>query len=546
MAHASKADRELRAGARKVSRRRFVTGTGAALALAFGTNLPNTARAVQKLNSMTAKRFEKDPFRLGVASGDPLPDSVVLWTRLAPEPYALDSGMADEPVAVSWELARDSEFADVVARGEEIAHPEWKHSLHVVPEELDADTGYWYRFTAGEWTSPAGRTRTAPAADADPATLRFAFASCQNFQHGYFTAHRHLAAEKDLNAVVFLGDYIYENAVAADGGDRNDPDLKLPAAHRAETVSLEQYRLRYALYHADPDLRAAHAAHPWITTWDDHEVDNNYAGAVSQDDDPEAEFLARRAAAYRAYYENMPLRPPQRPEGADLALHRRLHFGRLAQLDVLDSRQYRDDQTNGDGWKVPGEETNRPDRTLLGSGQEDWLREGWESSGAVWNLVPQQVVFSRRYASTETPHKVSMDAWDGYPAARERFLKAAEEAGVANLVVLTGDVHVHYALDIKADFDDAGSPTRGVELVTTSIASGGNGADKPDNWNALMEANPHLRFYNGRRGYLLVTLDGERLRADYRTVPEVTSPGAPVATAASFVSRKGAPGLEEA
>ncbi|GAA2087204.1 alkaline phosphatase D family protein [Streptomyces albiaxialis] len=526
-----------------MNRRRFLTVAGAAAALAFGTNLPNTASAVQTLDSMRAKRIDKDPFRLGVASGDPLPGSVVLWTRLAPEPYELDSGMTDEPVTVTWELASDKDFGTVVARGEEIAHPEWKHSLHVVPEGLEADTTYWYRFRTGEWTSPTGRTRTAPAAGAAPDSLRFAFLSCQNFQGGYFTAHKHLAQE-ELNAVVFLGDYIYENAVAPDGGDRNDPDLKLPAAHNAETVSLEQYRLRYALYHADPDLRAAHAAHPWITTWDDHEVENNYAKDVSQDEDPKDKFLVRRAAAYRAYYENMPLRPPQQPDGPDLTLHRRLSYGTLAQLHVLDSRQYRDDQSNNDGWKVPSDETNRPDRTLLGSAQESWLAEGWQASDAVWNLVPQQVVLSRRYADSTTPHKVSMDAWDGYPAARKRFLDAAKAAPVENLVVLTGDVHVAYAFDIKQDFDDPESKNHGVELVATSVASGGDGADKPDDWEAQTKANPHMKFFNGRRGYLLVTLDREKLRADYRTVGKVTTPGAPVTTAASFQSLKGDPGLK--
>ena len=547
MAHVSKADLELRAAARKLNRRRFLTVAGAAAALAFGTNLPDTAVAAGKpgtRGAAGARRLDKDPFRLGVASGDPRSDSVVLWTRLAPEPYEPDSGMTDEAVAVTWELATDKDFAKVVAEGEETAHPEWKHSLHVVPEKLEADTSYWYRFKAGTWTSPTGRTRTAPAAGASTESLRFAFLSCQNFQHGYFTAHGHLAKE-ELNAVVFLGDYIYENAVAPDGGDRDDPDLKLPAAHNAETVSLEQYRLRYALYHADPDLRAAHAAHPWIVTWDDHEVDNNYAGDISQDDDPKEEFLVRRAAAYRAYYENMPLRPPQRPEGPDLTLHRRLDYGTLARLHVLDSRQYRDDQSNDDGWKVPTDETNDPKRTLLGAAQEKWLAQGWKDSGAVWDLVPQQVVLSRRYQNGTAPQKVSMDAWDGYPAARQRFLDAAKSVPVENLVVLTGDVHVGYAFDIKQDFDDPKSKNAGVELVATSVASGGDGAEKPDDWADQTKANPHMKFYDGRRGYVVVTLDRQKLRADFRTVGKVTAPGAPVTTAASFESRKGDPGLRQ-
>ncbi|MGW7519149.1 alkaline phosphatase D family protein [Streptomyces sp. NPDC054796] len=535
------ADSELRAAARHLGRRRFVTATGAAVALALGTNLPNTAHAVTTLDPM---RIEKNPFRLGVASGDPLPDSVVLWTRLAPEPYVAGSGLPAEPVTVTWELALDEQFTRGVTSGDVTAHPEFNHAVHVVPEGLEPATRYYYRFTVGEWTSPTGRTRTAPAADADPGTLRFALVSCQAYHDGYFTAYKHLAEEENLDAVLHLGDYLYEYAVDAKGGDRNDADLKLPSRFNKETVTLEDYRLRYALYHSDPDLQAAHAAHPWIGTWDDHEVENNYAADIPEDGSSSEKFLVRRAAAYRAYYENLPLRPPQQPDGADLQLYRRLRYGRLAQLDILDSRQYRDNQSNGDGWKVPTDDTNRPERTLLGTTQERWLAAGWQESGAVWNIVPQQVVFSRRRNSTTSPYPLSMDAWDGYPAARERFKEALNAAGVENLVVLTGDVHVHYALDIKEDFDDTASRTLGVEIVTTSIASGGNGADKPANWSTFMKANPHLKFYNGRRGYVLLTLDEQQLRADYRTVSAVTTPGAPVTTAASFVSKAGEPGLK--
>ncbi|HWM39752.1 MAG TPA: alkaline phosphatase D family protein, partial [Streptomyces sp.] len=319
----------------------------------------------------------------------------------------------------------------------------------------------------------------------------------------------------------------------------------LPAHFNRETVTLEDYRLRYALYHSDPDLQAAHAAHPWIVMWDDHEVENNYADEVPDGSPPEA-FLARRAAAYRAYYENLPLRPPQQPAGSGLQLYRRLHYGRLAQLDILDGRQHRDDQSAGDGWQVPTEETERPDRTLLGSTQERWLSDGWQSSKAVWNVVPQQCVLSRRRERTTGPFPLSMDAWDGYPAARQRFVDAVRATGVDNLVVLTGDVHVHYAMDIKEDFEDAGSRTIGVELVTTSLASGGDGVAKPGNWQTLLDANPHMKFYDGRRGYVLLTLDQRQLRADYRTVDVVTKPGAPVSTAASFVSRIGEPGLTPA
>ncbi|UGY91085.1 alkaline phosphatase D family protein [Streptomyces gobiensis] len=543
MTYTRSADIEHRAAARHVVRRRFLTVTGAAAALAFGTNLPDTAHAGP---THKPPRLDEDPFTLGVASGDPLPDSVVLWTRLAPKPYRADSGLPGRPITVTWELAHDRGFTRTAASGEAIAHPEFHHAVHIEAEGLEAATSYWYRFRAGGWTSPTGRTRTAPAQDAVPESMRLAFASCQRYDHGYFTAYRHLAAEPDIDLVIHLGDYIYESPIDSAGGARQYTDRVLPGHFNRETVTLDDYRLRYSLYRSDPDLQAAHAAHPWITTWDDHEVDNNYATDTSQDADPPEEFLIRRAAAYRAYYENMPLRRPQRPDGPDLQLYRRLHYGRLAQLDILDGRQYRDDQANGDGWKVPGEESQDPSRTMLGATQERWLATGWLRSRAVWNIVPQQTVLSRRHSRLEGPFPVSMDAWDGYPAARGRLLAAAETARIANLVVLSGDVHVHYGLDIKADFDDTDSRTLGVELVTTSVSSGGDGAERPANWDTLMKANPHLKFYNGQRGYVLLTLNEERLRADYRTVRQVTTPGAPLTTAASFVSEAGDPGLKPA
>lgn len=509
------------------------------MTLALGTNLPRPAHAAAKLDPA---RINKDPFTLGVASGDPLPDSVVLWTRLAPDPYEPDSGLDRKPVAVTWELAQDQGFKRKVRSGSTTAHPEFHHSVHVVPEGLSPRTRYYYRFRVGSWTSPTGRTRTSPSAGDASGSLRFAAVSCQAYHDGYFTALKHLAKEGDVDAVLHLGDYLYEYAVDAHGGDRADPSLELPDRFNKETVTLEDYRLRYSLYHRDPDLQAAHAAHPWIVTWDDHEVENNYADETPDGSPPEA-FLARRAAAYRAYYENLPLRPPQQPSGSNLQLYRRLHFGKLAQLDILDGRQHRDDQSAGDGWQVPTAETGRPDRTMLGTTQERWLEDGWKSSKAVWNLVPQQTVLSRRRNRTTGPFPLSMDAWDGYPAARRRFLEAARTAGVKNLAVLTGDVHVHYAMDIKEDFDDSGSRSVGVELVTTSVASGGDGVAKPGDWQTFLDANPHMKFYDGRRGYVLLTLDQRQLRADYRTVDVVTRPGAPVTTAASFVSRAGDPGL---
>ncbi|MFD1828371.1 alkaline phosphatase D family protein [Streptomyces desertarenae] len=540
MTHSTSATAELRAAARHLNRRRFLTVSGAAAALALGTNLPTAAHAAPALDPA---RIGEDPFALGVASGDPRPDSVVLWTRLATRPYEADSGLPARPVAVRWEIAHDERFRRVVRRGQLLAHPEFHHAVHVEAGGLAPGRDYHYRFRVGRWTSPAGRTRTAPAPGSMPGGLRFGLVSCQSYHDGYYTALGHLAREEGLDAVFHLGDYLYEYPVSAVGGDRNYTDRTLPDLFNRETVTLEDYRLRYSLYKSDADLAAAHAAHPWIVTWDDHETENNYANGIPENGVPPEEFLIRRAAAYRAYYENMPLRRPQRPQGPDLRLYRRLHYGRLAQFDVLDTRQYRDNQASGDGWKLPTPESEAPSRTMLGASQERWLIDGWRRSQAVWNVVPQQVTFSRRRNRVEGPWPLSMDAWDGYPAARERVLAGAESAGIDNLVVLTGDVHVHYGFDIKRDFDDPGSRTAGVEVVTTSVSSGRNGAAKPGNWQTLMTANPHMKYYNGQRGYVLLGLDAEKLRADYRTVPAVTTPGAPITTAASFVSQAGEPGL---
>ncbi|MGI5527834.1 alkaline phosphatase D family protein [Streptomyces syringium] len=495
---------------------------------------------------MTPQSSTENPFTLGVASGDPLPDSVVLWTRLAPRPHEPGNGLPREgAIPVDWELARDEHFRRVVRCGTAQARAEDSYTLHVDPRGLDADSVYWYRFRTGCWTSPTGRTRTAPDPQAAVGSLRFAMVSCQQYDEGYYTALRHLADE-DLDAVFFLGDYIYENAIDARAGVRDYTDNPLPDFYNHWLIDLDDFRQRYALGRTDPDLQAAHAAHPWYVTWDDHEVENNYAGDISQDNLPPEQFRARRAAAYRAYWENMPLRRAQRPVGADLRLHRRFQYGRLAQFDILDTRQYRSDQAYGDGWKYPGPESENPARTLTGAEQERWLLDSWRESTATWNVLAQQVVFSQRKNTTAARSKVSMDAWDGYPASRARVLAGARQAGIENLVVLTGDVHVNYAMDIKEDFNAPDSRTLGVELVGTSVSSGFDGDDRPHDWSGMLAANPHMKFYNGRRGYVIVTLDPERLRADFRTVSGVVVPGAPVTTAASFVSLAGAPGFRPA
>ncbi|MEV2249260.1 alkaline phosphatase D family protein [Streptomyces sp. NPDC050147] len=534
---------ELRAAARHLGRRRFLTVTGAAAALAFATNLPTAGAA--SAAEMDARKIADDPFTLGVASGDPQSDSVLLWTRLAPDPYEPGGGLPNQRVVVQWELAHDALFRRVVRSGFEMAHPEYNHTLHVEVDFLEAGRPYYFRFKTGKWISETGRTRTAPAEGSRVSSLKFAAVSCQAYHDGYFTAHRHLAKD-DVDVVFHLGDYLYEYAVNSVGGARNYTDRTLPDVFNRETQTLEDYRLRYALYKTDPDLRASHAAHPFVVTWDDHETENNYADDLDENGSPPAEFLVRRAAAYRAYWENLPLRSPQQPVGPDLQLYRRLQWGRLAQFDILDTRQYRSNQAYGDGADVPGPESTDPKRTITGATQERWLINGWRDSDAVWNVMPQQVNFSQRKLDLNAVAKLSMDAWDGYPASRDRVLAGAASAGIENLMVLTGDVHVGYAYDIKADFGDQKSKTVGTEIVATSIASGRDGAEKPPTWDTYTKANPHMKFYNGRRGYVTVDLGLKSARADFKTVSAVTTPGAPITTAASFVTEAGNPGLKPA
>lgn len=543
MSHVPQHAPELRAAAQHLGRRRFLTVAGAAAALAFSVNLPaaGTAAAAE----LDARKVTSDPFTLGVASGDPLPGSVLLWTRLAPTPFETGGGLPAARVEVRWELAHDERFRRVVRRGSATAHPEFDHSVHVEVDNLAPGRVYYYRFRVGGWVSETGRTRTAPAAASHVSELTLAAVSCQAYHDGYFTAYKHLA-EDDVDVVFHLGDYLYEYAVNSAGGARKYTDRVLPDLFNRETVTLEDYRLRYALYKSDPDLRAAHAAHPFVVTWDDHETENNYAGDISENDDPPAEFLLRRASAYRAYWENQPLRRPQLPTGPDARLYRRLGWGSLAQFDILDTRQYRSDQAYGDGAHVPGPESDDPARTITGATQERWLLDGWRHSRALWNVVPQQVTFAERKLDLNAEAKLSMDAWDGYRASRRRVLDGVKAARVENLMVLTGDVHVGYAFDIKDDFGDPASRTLGTEIVATSISSGKDGAERPTNWDTYMRANPHLKFYNGRRGYVTVDLGRREARADFKTVPLISVPGAPISTAASFVTEVGNQGLRPA
>lgn len=527
-----------------ISRRTVVGGALASLGVMSTPALAAAARPPLLELPTTARRRLRDPFTLGVASGDPEPGGVVLWTRLAPQPLAWDGlgGMPSREVLVDWQVAEDPDLTRVVRSGRARAVPRLAHAVHVEVDGLQPDREYFYRFRAEGHLSGVGRTRTAPAYASSPTSLTVAVASCAQYEHGYFTAYRRLA-EESPDLVLHLGDYLYEM--------RNDAFVAYPHNVRSvagpETVSLAGYRQRHAQYKTDPDLQAAHAAAPWSVVFDDHEVDGNWAGLHQEHrrrSDPS--FRQRRASAFRAYYENMPLRRTSLPQGPRMRIYRRLQWGDLATVHLLDTRQYRDDQVSRGHSRSARRARLDPRRTITGARQEQWLLQGLGGSDARWDVLAQQVFFAQRDRSRRSGLQVGVDGWDGYAASRHRILEGFEHRGVRNPVVLTGDVHRHYANDLRLDFDRPSTRPVGVELVTTSITSGGDGQDQPREIGAERAANPHVQFSRNRRGYVLARFERDLLRADFKTLPYVQRPGAPAQTAAAFVVEDRNPGLQPA
>jgi alkaline phosphatase D len=381
----------------QLDRRTFFTlAGGAGLAVAANRVLPARAQTGEQI---------AEPFTLGVASGDPMPDSVVLWTRLAPNPLEGDGGMPQRPFPVQWQLALDEGMTRVIRSGSGFARPEFGHSVHVEVPGLEPGRWYWYRFRTQGHVSPVGRTRTAPVGLA-ASNLRFAFVSCQNHTQGFYGAFRDIA-EQDFDVVMHLGDYIYEGGAQGSLGRGH-----LPAK---EITSLDEYRIRYSQYKSDPQLQAAHAAAPFLATFDDHEVDNNWAGDIPQDPESQSrdEFLARRAVAFQAFYEHQPLRRSALPEGPDMLAYRRFTFGDLAEFSLLDTRQYRSDQPCDDGIKVRCPTALAPDQTLTGPSQERWLLDGLDRSTARWNVITQQVYMVEYKFVEDDEDRYNMDKWDG-------------------------------------------------------------------------------------------------------------------------------------
>jgi alkaline phosphatase D len=504
-------------------------------------NAVGGAGLIAATGRLAAQTIKHNPFTLGVASGSPSLDGFVLWTRLVGE--ALGEPLPNAPIEVRWELAADAQFQRIVQSGTTLALPELAHSVHVEVAGLSANgVRYWYRFMLASAVSTVGRTRTLPPlASTEP--LRLALASCQNYEHGYFGAYRHMAQE-DLDCVVFVGDYIYEYGITPN---------RVRQHNSATCTTLEAYRARYALYKSDPDLQLAHAACPWIVTWDDHEVSNDYANDRGESSRG-AEFLARRAAAYRAYWEHQPLRRAQMPMGEHAQLYSRYAWGQTANLHMLDARQYRDHQVctppDQGGSRTIYDKTcperQDPKWSLLGAQQEAWLDQGMRRSTAAFDIVGQQSIMAQMRMTTPRAPEPQVaeglwnDSWDGYPAARRRALAAW--GAKKNVLSLGGDVHATYISDLQVDFDNPSSPVLATEIVGTSISS--------PSWpqavtERVVRNNPHMKYgKSDQRGYTLVQVDAKKVTAHLRVIDNARVTETAVSTAASFVVEATRPGAQ--
>lgn len=480
------------------------------------------------------------PFTLGVASGMPRPGSVVIWTRLAPQPHEPLGGLPDAPLAVQWEVAEDEGFSRRLRRGQAIALPANAHSVHVEVEHLWPGATYFYRFIAGGVSSPVGRTRTAPAPDAEVPRLRLALASCQHYEQGAFAVHREIAS-RDLDLVLFVGDYIYEST---------NPRFRIRPHDGPVPMSLAAYRARHATYKLDADLRAAHAAHPWVVTWDDHEVQNDYAGEHSPGDLGVEAFLRRRAAAYKAYFEHMPVSPRMAPRGPSMQIHDRWAWGRLADLWTLDGRQYRSVQPCLDGRGAGGRVTTQCDelqtvsRSILGETQERWLAQGLAESPRQWKLLAQGSQISESSIDTPAGRSVYTDGWDGYPQARRRLLAAIAEPRVSDVLCLGGDVHRHVAANLRLQPNDTRSAVVASEFVCSSVSTRGLSEALT---TVMRSSNPDLvHARSDERGYALIELTPSAAHCDFRATAFPVQPMARLYSQAQVRVESGRPGVQPA
>lgn len=514
-----------------IDRRRFIrhvwhgVGAGLALSLIPGRDL------------FAARGFGTNPFTLGVASGDPTPDGIVLWTRLAPRP-ADPLSLGTRAIPVGWRVATDSRMRRVLAHGVATAPAELAHSVHVEVQGLKPGHDYFYQFDARDEESTIGHFRTAPREHEMARRIKFAFATCQDWPSGYYTAYRDMA-KNDLDVVLHLGDYTYEYAI-----DFTRRGIPAPDGFAEETVDLRTYRLRHTLYKLDPDLQAMHAKVPFVVVWDDHEVANDYSGIYPEFAPTSPEFLARRAAAYQAYYEHMPIRAAfARQPGAGLRIYRRLNYGRLLEFTMLDDRQYRSDNPCGDGEVVRCDAAVNGQYTMLGRQQEEWVERGFERSEAKWNVIGQQLLLAELEHLPYQDELYWNDAWDGYPRARKRLLNDVVRTRLSNPVFLTGDWHSTFVNDLKLDFKEPRGRTVATEFVTPAITTGGDTTPYGPYYGPMVPHNPHIKYFEGdRRGYFLATVTPQRMELDLRFVTSVEDATGVGYAEQRFVVQDGEPG----
>ena len=507
-----------------LTRRQFVAGAAA------------TAFAAPAI--LRAQTIWRDyPFSLGVAAGDPSPDGFVIWTRLAPEPLGEHGGMAMAPMPVTWEVADDSRFASVVARGEAVARPELGHSVHVELSGLQPDRPYWYRFAAGGEQSFNGRARTLPATGSSPQALRFGVCGCQSYEDGYYTAYRHLARE-ELAFVYHYGDYIYEYRGGPTRLSRGGALIASVREVEGDMLyDVADYRRRYAQYKSDPDLQRAHAAHAFFMTFDDHEIRDNWVQDIDDETPPEV-FRTRRAMALQAWYENVPIRRASMPRNGEVAMRRAARFGDLVEFDFLDTRQFRSNQPCGDGFEQACPGVNDSSATVLGVEQEAWLERNLASRDTRWNCLAQQIMMmSLDRRTRDEPEKIlNLDTWAAYEVPRRRLLSRMR--GLDNVVVLTGDEHQNFA----GLLHDGDRPVA-AEFVATSISSGGDGQDLRPGSDRILAENPQLKFINDQRGYLACEVTPDEWRTHFMVMDRVSTPGGAINRRATITVPRGTPSL---
>ncbi len=493
--------------------------------------LPGDATAAQ------GPRWQADPFNLGVASGQPQPHSVVLWTRL--RIGDADAALSAQTIAVRCEVFADAALRQPVRQWHVLTDASRAHSVHVLADGLQPGRPYWYRFVCGSAVSPVGRTRTSPALNAAVDRLRVGLASCQHYEQGHFAAHRDMASQ-DLDLVLFVGDYIYESSNKQHQIRAHDG----PVPH-----TLEAYRARHAHYKSDPDLQACHAAHPWIMTWDDHEVVNDYANDLDRLFTDPTVFLQRRAAAYQAYFEHMPLRlGPDPKQPSQMRIHDRMAWGTLADLWTLDCRQYRDHQACPDLMRGGGrvvmrcDALNDPARSMLGAAQEQWLTQGLTTSPRRWKLLAQSTLMASSGVDTPLGRSAFTDGWDGYPQARKRLLQTVADARLNDVVLLGGDVHMNVAAQLRLRANDERSPIVASELVTTSVSSRGM---SPRLLAQIQSANPDLgHARSDERGYTLIDIRAAGMTAQFRTTPHPARPESRLGVQATWSVKHGLAGVQ--